>query len=168
MDDLYKDGSNDFGKIIKEKRIAKGYTLKQFGYKFGYDLLLHSRMERGLVKPFTSFSFHKKLCNDLDLNQEERRELMLALIASVNGGPGFSIERTISSSLGEAYVDWCAKQGESDSSTWLNTLDNIEFKITQALESFREDAESNILRVSRKKVKDGISRPRCCNENAVS
>lgn len=58
-----------FGEFIEELRIDKGYTLREFCMKFGYDAGNHSKLERGLRKPPEDPQALEKLATDLGIEK---------------------------------------------------------------------------------------------------
>ncbi len=61
--------SSRFGSFFKEKRIEKGYTLREFCEKYGLDPGNMSKLERGLLPPPASRQKLEQLASYLGLKE---------------------------------------------------------------------------------------------------
>lgn len=62
---------SEYGQTITDKRIRLGYSLRAFCVKFNYDCGNFSKMERGILRPFTGDKL-EKLCKELDMDFFEK------------------------------------------------------------------------------------------------
>ena len=66
---------SEYGNLITETRINLGYTLRKFCLEFGYDCGNFSKMERGLLNPYSGEKL-LKLCKELRLCLEDKYTLI--------------------------------------------------------------------------------------------
>jgi transcriptional regulator with XRE-family HTH domain len=62
-----------FGEYIKQKRLARGYTLREFCKTIGYDASNWSKIERGRLK--VPLSYLPKISELLEISKEEYNEM---------------------------------------------------------------------------------------------
>ena len=133
--------SNDFGEYIEEKRLEKGYNLRNFCNKYGYDFLHQCKIERGIIKPYCSYALLQKLSIDLGIKGQEHKQIVDRLCKTINSPNDMpAIQKNISNWIGSLYVEWCSEE-KSERLPWSQRLNNIKPNLVEMLDFFQQEAE---------------------------
>lgn len=82
---MNENGTNQFGEMVKNKRLEMGKTLRSFCIEHGYDPGNHSKIERGILKPSLSEDWLLKLGTSLGFReQSEEMEMFFDLAYIAN------------------------------------------------------------------------------------
>lgn len=76
-----------FGQLIREERVSKGFTLREFCRKTGFDPSYWSRIERGKAQPLKSSEFLNKVAEVLGIDATSDKFHLLKDTALVDSIP---------------------------------------------------------------------------------